>query len=112
MWILSGDNAGRRRWVRLISVRWTKSQQHIAAAALMGTITGIHIEHAAGDGRTWPDDRTAMGLDTIDGVIFAAGIGAPDHMAVPAGIGAQGPIGGAGEHHAFDDSRRRGLRRR
>src|SRR3569623_2272386 len=78
----------------------------------MGTITGIHIEHAAGDGRTWPDDRTAMGLDAIDGVIFAAGIGAPDHMAVPGGIGAQGPIGGAGEHHAFDYARRGGLRRR
>src|SRR5580658_2810310 len=85
-----------------------EGEEGVAAFADESAVSRIHVEHAAGDGRTRAVERAALGRHAVDADIGLGGVDVPQDGTVLGGIAAQMTIDRAGE----DDPRDRGRRRR
>src|SRR5207237_7645063 len=65
-------------------------------------VTGIDINHAAGDRGTGGVERASSGLHAVQGVIGSQRIEVPKRFATGSAIGAQVAVHGTGKHNVRD----------
>ena len=84
-------------------------QQDVARAAAVAPVAGVHEDHAARNRGAGTENGRAARRHTVHGLELAVGVELPQHGPVLCRERTEGAVVRAGEHHARDDTHRRGL---